>query len=45
VTANRWAELGLADFTAPLDVGVHAADREHGTGQQGVLCHTMINFV
>ena len=25
--------------------GVHATDREHGTGQQGVLCHTMINFV
>jgi hypothetical protein len=24
---------------------VHATDREQGTGQQGVLCHTMINFV
>ena len=37
MTANRWAELGLAD--------VHATDREHGTGQQGMLCHTMINFI
>jgi hypothetical protein len=24
---------------------VHATDRENGTGQQGELCHTMINFV
>jgi hypothetical protein len=82
------AELGLADFTAPVGpdtylevlapttpdhprrtarrspsaagrsgscppgaagpgivaVDVHATDREHGTRQQGMLCHTMINF-
>jgi hypothetical protein len=26
-------------------VDAHATDRDHGPGQQGVLCHTMINFV
>jgi hypothetical protein len=31
--------------TGIVAVDVHATDREHGTGQQGVLCHTMINFV
>jgi hypothetical protein len=36
VTANRWAELRQVGF---------ATDREHGTGQQGMLCHTMINFI
>ena len=80
------AELGLADFTAPVGpdtylevlapttpdhpvarwlgkvggssgwvlstqvpsldgVNVHATDREHGPGEQGELCHTMITFV
>ena len=69
VTANRWAALYLADFTAPvgpdtyLEVlapttpdhpvarwldkvgGSSGWVREHGTGQQGMLCHTMINFI
>jgi hypothetical protein len=31
--------------TGIVAVDVHATDREHGTGQRGVLCHTMINFV
>ena len=31
--------------TGIVAVDVHATDREQGTGQQGVLCHTMINFV
>jgi hypothetical protein len=31
--------------TGIVAVDVHATDREHGTGQQGVLCHTMINFI
>jgi hypothetical protein len=31
--------------TGIVAVDVHATDRERGTGQQGVLCHTMINFI
>ena len=31
--------------TGIVAVDVHATDREHGTGQQGMLCHTMINFI
>lgn len=31
--------------TGIVAVDVHATDREHGTGQRGELCHTMINFV
>jgi hypothetical protein len=31
--------------TGIVAVDVHATDREQGTGQQGVLCHTMINFI
>jgi hypothetical protein len=42
VTANRWAELRRTGIVA---VDVHATDREHEAGQQGVLCHTMINIV
>jgi len=30
--------------TGIVAVDVHATDREHGTRQQGMLCHTMINF-
>jgi hypothetical protein len=30
--------------TGIVAVDVQATDREHGTGQQGMLCHTMINF-
>jgi hypothetical protein len=30
--------------TGIVAVDVHATDREPGTGQQGTLCHTMINF-
>jgi hypothetical protein len=26
-------------------VDLHATDREHGTGQKGELCHTLIRFV
>jgi hypothetical protein len=31
--------------TGIVAVDVHATDRERGTGQQGELCQTMINFV
>jgi len=31
--------------TAIVAVGVHATEREHGPGEQGELCHTMINFI
>ena len=31
--------------TGIVAVDVHATDREHGTGQQGMLCHTMISFI
>ncbi len=31
--------------TGIVAVDVHATDREHGAGQQGELCHTMINFI
>jgi hypothetical protein len=31
--------------TGIVAVDVHATDREHGPGEQGELCHTMINFV
>jgi len=24
---------------------VHVTEREHGPGEQGELCHTMINFI
>jgi hypothetical protein len=48
VPANRWAELRQVGF-ATLD---HAAAVRTatellalGTGQQGMLCHTMINFI
>jgi hypothetical protein len=26
-------------------VDLHATDREHGVGQQGELCHTLIKFI
>jgi hypothetical protein len=41
VTPDRWAELRQVGFA----VDVHATDREHGTGQRGELCHTMIRFI
>ena len=47
MTPNRWAELRQVGF-ATLDhtAAVRTAtDREHGTGQHGELCQTMINFV
>ena len=31
--------------TGIVAVDVHATDREHGPGEQGELCHTMITFV
>jgi hypothetical protein len=31
--------------TGIVAVDMHATDREHGTGQHGELCQTMINFV
>jgi len=31
--------------TGIVAVDVHATNREQGTGQQGELCHTMINFI
>jgi len=31
--------------TGIIAVDVHATDREHGPGQQGMLCHTMISFI
>jgi hypothetical protein len=44
--------LGFAAliFAVPSPVtrrrgGGYATGREHGTGQQGEMCHTMINFI
>ena len=31
--------------TGMVAIDMHATDREHGTGRQGELCHTLIRFV
>jgi hypothetical protein len=31
--------------TGIVAVDLHATDREHGVGQQGELCHTLIKFI
>ena len=44
---NYFGTLNMTRAFAPL-LGandVHATEREHGPGEQGELCHTMITFV
>ncbi len=47
--ANRGIGLAfvreLAGRTGIVAVDVHATDRDHGVGQAGELCHTLIRFV
>ena len=53
---DQWAELrqvgrtvrfvpARGGRTGIVAVDVHATEREHGPGEQGELCHTMINFI